>query len=70
MTGLQCPRCLQTNHSVVATDPGENAILRRRECKNCGKRFNTSESTEQIAGELAAIRRHLEPLVEIVKGQA
>ena len=70
MTGLQCPRCHGTSHKVVSTDHGQNAIVRRRECLGCGNRFNTSESTEQVAGELAAIRRHLESLMEIVKGQA
>jgi transcriptional regulator NrdR family protein len=42
--GLVCPKCGCTHFFVVYTDPTKHGkILRRRECRHCGKRITTSE---------------------------
>lgn len=43
-TGLRCPKCHCRHLRVVRTEGQfDNANKRRRECRNCGFRFNTYE---------------------------
>ena len=47
---MRCPWCGRTQDKVVdsrSADKGE-AIRRRRECLNCGRRFTTYERVEQL----------------------
>ena len=47
---MKCPFCNQDNTRVVDSRPVEdnNAIRRRRQCDECGKRFTTYEKVETI----------------------
>lgn len=41
---MRCPNCgTLGKHRVLDTTPEETSIRRRRECTNCGYRFNTTE---------------------------
>lgn len=46
---MRCPFCGNTETRVIDSRPSEadDAIRRRRECLECGKRFNTSERLEE-----------------------
>lgn len=42
--GVVCPKCGCLHFDVVYTRRGHgNVIVRRRECRNCGKRLSTRE---------------------------
>lgn len=41
--GLQCAYCGCCDIRTIETRPGYRFIRRRRECRNCGKRFTTTE---------------------------
>jgi transcriptional regulator NrdR family protein len=42
--GLECPRCGCQHFRVVYTRPGAGGrIVRRRECRYCGRRITTIE---------------------------
>lgn len=42
--GIICPKCGCQDFRVVYTRPGWGSrIIRRRECRNCGKRLTTYE---------------------------
>jgi len=42
--GLVCRACGCRHFEVIYTRPGsDNRIIRRRECRHCGKRVTTSE---------------------------
>ncbi|MDD4815553.1 MAG: transcriptional regulator NrdR [Clostridia bacterium] len=45
---MKCPYCTSENSKVLDSRSNEdtNAIRRRRECLNCGKRFTTYETVE------------------------
>lgn len=45
---MKCPYCTSENSKVLDSRSSEdvNAIRRRRECLNCGKRFTTYETIE------------------------
>ncbi|HMA68784.1 MAG TPA: transcriptional regulator NrdR [Candidatus Mcinerneyibacterium sp.] len=47
---MKCPHCGHTDNRVVNSRPSNNnnAIRRRRECNNCGKRFTTYETIVEI----------------------
>lgn len=47
---LKCPYCLYEESKVVDSRSSDdsNAIRRRRECLNCGKRYTTYEKVEDI----------------------
>lgn len=47
---MKCPFCGKENTKVVDSRPAEenNAIRRRRQCDECGKRFTTYEKVETI----------------------
>ena len=48
---MRCPFCNQTEGRVVdsRTSKEGDAIRRRRECENCGRRFTTYERIEEVA---------------------
>lgn len=44
--GIPCPRCGCRHHSVAYVRRSNGGVVRRRrECRNCGRRFTTSERT-------------------------
>ncbi len=47
---MKCPHCGKDNNRVVNSraSNNNNAIRRRRECNNCGKRFTTYETIVEI----------------------
>lgn len=45
---MKCPYCGNSETDVIETRYTEGATRRRRECKNCGKRFTTYERVENI----------------------
>ena len=47
---MECPKCHNLQSKVVDSRPTDNgrSIRRRRECLNCGNRFNTYEQVEKI----------------------
>ncbi len=45
---MKCHYCEQGETRVVDTRERQEKIKRRRECKNCGKRFTTYETVESI----------------------
>lgn len=42
--GLRCRACGGTRIMTVYTRPKPGGILRRRECRQCGRRFTTLEA--------------------------
>ena len=47
---MRCPYCNDENLKVIDSRPMDdvNAIRRRRQCENCGRRFTTFEKVETI----------------------
>jgi len=47
---MKCPFCENSDTKVIDSRPTEEgqAIRRRRECENCGKRFTTYEKIEEM----------------------
>ncbi len=47
---MNCPFCNTLDTKVIDSRPTEEgqAIRRRRECENCGKRFTTYEKVEEV----------------------
>ena len=47
---MKCPYCSHTKSNVIDSRPVPegNSIRRRRECLECGKRFNTFEIVESV----------------------
>ena len=43
--GLACPHCGCRHFYVVYTRPKADKIVRRKECRHCGKRITTHEKT-------------------------
>jgi len=44
--GIECPRCGCRHFRVVYTRPAQGGrIVRRRECRHCGRRITTYERT-------------------------
>jgi len=41
--GIECPKCECRHFFVVETRRGPACIIRRRECRNCGRRVTTTE---------------------------
>lgn len=41
--GLECPKCGCKHLFVIYTRPREGGILRRKECRHCGRRLSTKE---------------------------
>jgi len=57
---MQCPNCKSTKLRVVDTGHQGEVILRRRECKECGERFNTCEAITHIKGTRNKTSEHLQ----------
>ena len=57
--GIHCPNCGCTFSSVVNTESITNAIRRRRECLECGVRWNTYECMEHRDQALEQEKRNL-----------
>ncbi|MBQ5446749.1 MAG: transcriptional repressor NrdR [Lachnospiraceae bacterium] len=46
---MKCPYCNRESTKVIDSRPVEgNAIRRRRQCENCGKRYTTYERIENV----------------------
>lgn len=43
--GLECPNCGCRHFYVVYTRPKVDKIVRRKECRHCGRRITTCEKT-------------------------
>lgn len=41
--GLECPKCGCRHLFVVYTRAREGGIIRRKECRHCGRRISTKE---------------------------
>ncbi len=52
---MKCPYCHRENTEVIETRDGDEATRRRRECKDCKKRFTTYERVESI--DLSIIKK-------------
>jgi len=52
---VKCPYCHRENTEVIETRDGDEATRRRRECKDCKKRFTTYERVESI--DLSIIKK-------------
>jgi transcriptional repressor NrdR len=68
---LKCPYCGSENLKTLETrDSPDNAVRRRKECANCGRRFTTYEYVETI--ELIVKKRDGRPerfdLNKIIRG--
>lgn len=44
--GIECPRCGCRHFYVVYTRPRADKIVRRKECRHCGKRITTHEQAQ------------------------
>lgn len=42
--GIVCPKCGCSHFYVIYTRPRGDKIMRRKECRNCGKKITTYES--------------------------
>lgn len=60
---MKCMYCNCTDSRVVDSRPTEegNAIRRRRECENCGKRFTTYEKVEMVPLQVIKKDKRREP---------
>ncbi|MFB6193217.1 MAG: transcriptional regulator NrdR [Candidatus Nanohaloarchaea archaeon] len=45
---MKCIYCGESSTRVVDTRESEDKVRRRRECKNCGRRFTTYETAEKL----------------------
>jgi transcriptional regulator NrdR family protein len=63
---MNCPRCKTTETRVIGVTPTADAVRRRRECAGCGHRFNSFETTEDLAGKLHELEKRLGPVIELV----
>jgi transcriptional regulator NrdR family protein len=64
---MNCPICQSPKSSVSNTYAGDRQNKRRRQCERCGHRWNTFESTEDVARKLDEIQTALAPVLEKVK---
>ncbi|QKQ98224.1 transcriptional repressor NrdR [Candidatus Nanohaloarchaea archaeon] len=55
---MKCIYCEENSTRVVDTREAEDKVRRRRECKNCGRRFTTYETAEKL--ELTVVKRDKE----------
>lgn len=62
---MNCPGCDSITR-VIRSTPGSGLVKRRRECTSCGRRFGTSERTDDAeAGADAKRRCMIRELIEI-----
>lgn len=45
---MKCIYCEESSTRVIDTRESEDKVRRRRECKNCGRRFTTYETAEKL----------------------
>lgn len=45
---MTCPKCGSDNLGVIRTNDEVDQIIRRRECRECGYRFNTVETDSDV----------------------
>jgi transcriptional regulator NrdR family protein len=46
--GLECPRCGCRHLGVVYSRPrADKTVVRRRECRHCGRRITTTEASNE-----------------------
>lgn len=55
---MKCIYCDESSTRVVDTRESEDKVRRRRECKDCGRRFTTYEKAEKL--ELTVVKRDKE----------
>lgn len=55
---MKCIYCEESSTRVVDTRESEDKVRRRRECKNCGRRFTTYETAEKL--DLTVVKRDKE----------
>lgn len=48
---MRCPKCKSYNQRIVDSRPANNTVKRRRECLDCGFRFNTVEFSNETLQE-------------------
>lgn len=66
---LACPRCHHRSSAVLETRPSVRlGIRRRRQCKDCGHRYTTSEQViaEQANPSLADIEQKVRELQQLL----
>lgn len=52
---MKCIYCEESSTRVIDTRESEDKVRRRRECKNCGRRFTTYETAEKL--DLTVVKR-------------
>lgn len=63
--GIRCPKCSNSETTVVDSRPTQRAgIRRRRECESCGERFTT---VEQIPGGQETVMFKFEDLKKLLE---
>ncbi|WP_347720236.1 transcriptional regulator NrdR [Candidatus Nanohalovita haloferacivicina] len=55
---MKCIYCDESSTRVVDTRESEDKVRRRRECKDCGRRFTTYETAEKL--DLTVVKRDKE----------
>ncbi len=66
--GIRCPECNSTFSRVTNTEPVKDAIKRRRECLDCGWRWNTFECIERIDETLKRDRQEVTETKKYMEG--
>ena len=63
---MKCPYCFSPSNKVVDKRETENdkAVRRRRECKECNKRFTTYE---RIEGAILFVKKKKPPLCKLTE---
>lgn len=64
---MKCPVCSHEDSAVLRTDQTPDAIRRRRQCSQCGHRWNTFETCEDATAELVKFKQLLTPVAELLK---
>lgn len=52
---MKCPTCQEEDHRVLRTEALEIGVRRSRLCLQCGKRWHTVETTDEIYQRAASI---------------
>ena len=61
---MNCPICRSDNGEVLRTEDNGAVISRRRKCKACGHRYDTSEVDSLEIQKLKALRETLRTVFE------
>ena len=65
--GIHCPNCDSTFSRVVNTELAKESIKRRRECLECGVRWNTYEYSSEAEQSLRQRQMKVEQITVDVK---